>query len=83
MLQRELDGDDVKANERLKADTKEHQDLGYSSRTQQTDSRQTQQCQGNCKNHEWGMFLLAALLAGTAALALRRSTQRRASAPQA
>jgi uncharacterized membrane protein len=32
---------------------------------------------------EWGMFLLAALLAGTAALALRRSTQRRASAPQA
>ena len=32
---------------------------------------------------EWGMFLLAALLAGTAAFALRRSTQRRASARQA
>jgi hypothetical protein len=30
---------------------------------------------------EWGMFLLAVLLAGTAALTLRRSTQRRSSAP--
>jgi len=51
-LQRELDSDHVQTNKYLKTDNKRHQDLGCSSRTQRTDRRQTQRCQGTSKNHQ-------------------------------
>jgi hypothetical protein len=38
---RELHGNDVQTDERLKANAEERQDLGHSSRTQQTDGRQS------------------------------------------